>query len=130
MASRIRKGDVVAVVSGNDSGKRGRVLRVFNVEQRVIVEGVNLVFKHMRRSQNNPQGGRIRREAPVHMSNVMPIDPETNKPTRVRRGIEEGRRVRVSVRSGALLDAAPSARAAKKKAGKADAKASAAESQE
>ena len=119
MARRIHKGDMVAVISGADTGKRGRVLRVFPEEGRVIVEGVNLVYRHLRRSQQNPQGGRIRREAPVHASNVMPIDPESNKPTRVRRGVEEGRRVRVSVRSGAVLDAAMSGRA-KKKAEKAE----------
>lgn len=107
MARRIRKGDLVTVISGDDSGKRGRILRVLTDKNRVIVEGVNLVYKHLRRSQQSPQGGRIRREAAIHSSNVMPIDPETNKPTRVRMREEDGRRVRVSVQSGVTLDAAP-----------------------
>ena len=105
MPSRVRKGDLVAVVSGDDKGKRGRVLRVLVDDHRVIVEGVNLVHKHLRRSQQNPQGGRVRREAPIHVSNVMPIDPESNEPTRVRVQVEGGRRVRVSKRSGAAIDA-------------------------
>ena len=103
MARRIRKGDTVAVVSGNDRGKRGRVLRVIPERNRVVIEGVNLVFKHLRKSQQHPQGGRIRREAPIHMSNVMPIDPETNQPTRVGAKVEDGKRVRVGRRSGALI---------------------------
>lgn len=114
MAMRVRKGDLVAVISGNDKGRRGRVLRVLPDENRVIVEGVNLLFKHMRRSQKNPQGGRMRREAPIHASNVMPIDPETNQPTRVRQKTEGGKKVRVGVRSGATIGAAPAARKAQK----------------
>ena len=95
MPSRVRKGDLVAVVSGDDKGKRGRVLRVLSDDNRVIVEGVNLVYKHLRRSQQQPQGGRVRREAAIHVSNVMPIDPESNEPTRVTIREEGGRRVRV-----------------------------------
>ena len=66
---------------------------------------VNLVYKHLRRSQQNPQGGRIRREAAIHASNIMPIDPETNKPTRIRMKPDGSRRVRVTVQSGTVLDA-------------------------
>lgn len=106
MSRRVRKGDLVAVISGDDKGKRGRILRVLTDKDRVIVEGVNLVYKHMRRSQQNPQGGRIRREAAIHSSNVMPVDPESSKPTRVRMREEAGRRVRVSAQSGAMLDVA------------------------
>ncbi|MDA1193605.1 MAG: 50S ribosomal protein L24 [Planctomycetota bacterium] len=105
MAERIREGDIVAVVSGDSRGKRGRVLRVLPDKNRVVVEGVNLVFKHLRKSQQHPQGGRIRREAPVHVSNVMPIDPETNRPTRVKSADKDGRRIRVGVRSGAEVGA-------------------------
>ena len=101
MPRRIRKGDIVAIVSGDDRGRRGRVLRVIPAGNRVVVEGVNMVYKHLRKSQQHPQGGRIRREAPVHMSNVMPIDPETNRPTRVGLKEEGGRRLRVGSRSGA-----------------------------
>jgi len=109
MSFRVRKGDMVAIISGNDRGKRGRVLRLIPKQDRVIVEGVNLVFKHMRRSQSNPQGGRIRREAAIHVSNVMPIDPETNKPTRVSKKVEGGKRIRVARRSGVELGTAHAA---------------------
>lgn len=104
MPSRIRQGDMVAVVSGNDRGKRGRVLRVIPEKSRVVVEGVNYIHKHIRKSQKYPQGGRIRREAPIHISNVMMIDPSDNKPARV--GIQlgsEGARTRVSRRTGSVL---------------------------
>lgn len=106
MANRIRQGDTVAIVSGDDKGKRGRVLRLIPERNRVVVEGVNLVFKHLRKSQQHPQGGRIRREAPVHMSNVMPVDNETNQPTRVKTIEKDGKRVRVGVRSGAEVGSA------------------------
>jgi large subunit ribosomal protein L24 len=120
MARRIRRGDLVAVLSGDDKGKRGRVLRILSEKNRVIVEGVNLVYKHLRRSQQHPQGGRIRREAAIHASNVMPVDPETNKPTRVTYRLENGQHVRLGRRSGARLDAVSgkSARKAAKKAAK------------
>ena len=110
MSRRVRKGDMVAVISGDDKGKRGRILRVLTDKDRVIVEGVNLVYKHMRRSQQNPQGGRIRREAAIHSSNVMPVDPESSKPTRVRMREEAGRRVRIAAHSGEVLDAAKKSR--------------------
>jgi large subunit ribosomal protein L24 len=116
MAHRVRKGDLVAVISGDDRGKRGRVLRVDLEKDRVIVEGVNLVYKHMRRSQKNPQGGRVRREAAIHVSNVLPVDPTTNRPTRVRIREEAGRRVRVGAKSGAVLEGAVTRRTASKAA--------------
>ena len=102
---RIRKGDEVAVVSGVDRGKRGRVLRVIREKDKVVVSGVNLVHRHIRRSQKNPQGGRIRREMPIHLSNVMLVPPEESEPTRVgrlRKDPEKGARgwVRVSRKSG------------------------------
>jgi large subunit ribosomal protein L24 len=107
MAARIRKGDTVAVVSGDDRGKRGRVLRVIPEAQKVVVEGVNLVYKHLRKSQKSPQGGRVRREAPIHACKVMPVDPDTNRPTRVRYEVrDEGRKVRLGSKSGALLGGA------------------------
>lgn len=117
MGRRLRKGDMVAVISGDDRGKRGRVLRVHPEENRVIVEGVNLVFRHLRRSQKNPQGGRIRREAPVNASNVMPIDPETNKPTRIKMGLEDDRRVRMTVHTGASIDVLAKGKSKSKKGG-------------
>ena len=113
MSRRLRKGDLVAVISGDDRGKRGRILRYDPVEDRVIVEGVNLVYRHLRRSQKNPQGGRIRREAAIHASNVMPVDSDTNKPSRVRMASEEGKRVRHTVHSGTSLDVVAKAKTKK-----------------
>ena len=103
MSRRIRTGDTVAVIAGDDKGKRGKILRIITEKNRVLIEGVNLVYKHMRKSQQNPNGGRIRREAPVHMSNVMPIDPDSNEPTRVSYREVDGKRVRVGRASGAEL---------------------------
>ena len=84
MAARIRKDDLVEVISGDHKGARGKVLRVLRNPERVIVEGVNMVYRHVRPSQRNPQGGRMQREAPLHVCKVMPVDPTTGKPTRVR----------------------------------------------
>jgi len=94
MAARIRKDDIVVVVAGDHKGARGKVLRVLPEKQRVLIEGVNMVYRHVRKSQRNPQGGRIQKEAPLHVSNVMPIDPKTDRPTRVRfERVTEGGRV-------------------------------------
>jgi len=84
MAARVRKDDVVEVIAGDHKGTQGKVLKVFPDKQRVLVEGVNLVYRHVRRSRRHPQGGRIRREAPIHISNVQPVDPKTGRGTRVR----------------------------------------------
>ena len=107
---RIHRGDTVMVVSGADKGQQGRVLRLLSDDYLVVVEGVNLVYRHVRRSQKNPQGGRVRRESPVHISNVMLIDPEQNVPTRVGRTMGDGSKgsegmVRVARKSGAFIDA-------------------------
>ena len=104
--ARIRKNDVVVVVAGKDKGVRGRVLEVMPQKDRVLVEGVNPVKRHTKpMPQKNIQGGVVEREAPLHLSNVMPIDPETDKPTRVgSKRLEDGKRVRVARRSGAVLD--------------------------
>jgi large subunit ribosomal protein L24 len=83
MAAKIRKNDRVEVISGDHKGEQGRVLRVDPVKQRVVIEGVNLVYRHMKQSRTNPQGGRIRKEAPIQMSNVLPVDPKTGKGSRV-----------------------------------------------
>lgn len=97
----VRKGDRVKVIRGNDAGREGTVLRVLPAENRVVVEGVNLRKRHMRPSQENPDGGIITFEAPIHASNVMLIDPSTGEPTRIRKRIDEdGRKERISVRSG------------------------------
>lgn len=106
----IRKGDQVEVMSGKDRGKRGRVLRVIPDRQRAIVEGVAMIKKHAKPNpQRGIQGGIVEREAPVHISNLLPIDPSTDKPTRVGYKVLEAeggkqRKVRVSRRSGAELD--------------------------
>jgi len=84
MAARIRKDDLVIVISGDHKGAKGKVLRVIPEKQRVLVEGINLVYRHVRKSQRNPQGGRIRKEAPLHISKVMPLDPKTDRGVRVR----------------------------------------------
>ena len=79
----IRKSDQVVVISGDDKGKRGKVLKVFPKKERVIVEGVNLIKRHMRPSQQYPNGGIVEKEAAIHASNVMLICPSSNAPTRV-----------------------------------------------
>jgi large subunit ribosomal protein L24 len=83
MAAKIRKNDRVEVISGDHKGEQGKVLRVDPSKRTVVIEGVNLVYRHLRRSRKNPQGGRIRKEAPVHLSNVMPVDPKTGRASRV-----------------------------------------------
>jgi len=90
MAARIRKDDMVVVITGDHKGARGKVLRVIVDKQRVLVEGVNMVYRHVRPSRRNPRGGRLQKEAPIHLSNVLPVDPKTNRPTRVRMKVEAG----------------------------------------
>jgi large subunit ribosomal protein L24 len=80
---KIKKNDMVMVIAGNSRGKTGKVLRVFPEKNRVIVEGVNMVHRHRRPTQTNPQGGITQQEAPVNVSNVMLLDPKSNEPTRV-----------------------------------------------
>ena len=79
----IRKDDTVEVITGDDKGTRGKVLRVLREKNQVVVAGINRVYKHMKPSRRSPQGGRLSKEMPVNASNVMLIDPSTNKPTRV-----------------------------------------------
>ncbi len=104
----VKKGDIVEVITGVDSGKQGKILQVITRKERVIVEGVNMKTKHHKPSQQYPQGGRIQQEMPVHISNVMPIDPVSGKPTRIgRKKLEESgksRWVRYSKDSGEVLD--------------------------
>jgi len=80
---KIRKNDMVMVISGNDRGKTGKVLKVYPQKDRVIVEGINLTKRHTKPSQKNPQGGIQEKEAPINASNVMILDPKTNEPTRI-----------------------------------------------
>lgn len=98
MARHIKKGDTVVVISGGDAGKSGKVLRVLPARQRVVVEGVNRVWKHVRPSQRNPQGGRIQKDAPIHISNVQPLDPGTGKGTRVRFQVKGDLKHRIAIK--------------------------------
>jgi large subunit ribosomal protein L24 len=100
----VKKGDKVQVISGKDKGKQGVILNALPKNNRVIVEGVNIVKKHAKPSQANPQGGILDQEAAIHVSNVMPLDPKTNEPTRVGYKIEDGKKVRVAKKSGEALD--------------------------
>ncbi len=101
---KIKKGDNVVILTGKDRGRRGEVLHAFPKESRVIVQGVNLVRKHVRPSQRQ-EGGIIQKEAPLHVSNVAHVDPKTDQPTRVGfKTLGNGRKVRVAVRSGEVID--------------------------
>lgn len=84
MAIHVKKGDTVQIIAGVNKGATGKVMRVIPDKDRVLVEGVNLAHKHVRPSQRNPQGGRIRVERPIHISNVQPVNPKSNKGSRVR----------------------------------------------
>ena len=97
---RVKREDTVVVIAGKDKGKTGKVVKVFPKTNKVIVEGVNVVTKHQKPSAINPQGGIINKEAPIHVSNVMPLDPETGKGTRVRFEMKDGKKVRIAVKSG------------------------------
>ena len=103
MARHIKSGEQVIVTTGADKGKVGRVLRVLPDRDRVVVEGINRVSKHVRPNQRNPQGGRIQKDAPIHISNVMPLDPTTGKGTRVKFEERDGQKHRVAVGSGTDL---------------------------
>ncbi|WLR55025.1 MULTISPECIES: 50S ribosomal protein L24 [Mesobacillus] len=100
----VKKGDKVMVISGKDKGKTGIILEAFPKQSRVLVEGINIVKKHAKPSQVNPQGGILNQEAPIHVSNVMPVDPKSGKPTRVGYTVENGKKVRVAKQSGEVLD--------------------------
>ncbi len=91
------------VITGADKGKVGKVLRILTGKDKVVVEGINRVWKHVRPSQRNPQGGRIQKDAPIHMSNVQPLDPATGKGTRVRTEMRDGQKHRVAIKSGTDL---------------------------
>ena len=107
MPRHIRTGDMVVVIAGRDANppKTGRVLKVMTKQNRVVVEGVNRVWKHVRPSQRNPQGGRIQKDAPIHLSNVMPLDPTSGKGTRVKFQERDGRKHRIAVGSNTDLGA-------------------------
>lgn len=106
---KIKKNDTVKVITGNYKGKTGKVLKVFPAVERVIVEGVNIRKRHTKASQKNPQGGIIEKEAPIHVSNVMILDPKTGEPTRIGKKLiiddKTGKKksVRISKVSGEML---------------------------
>ncbi len=103
--AHVRKGDTVMVVAGKERGKRGRVLRVIPEKNRVVVERVNMIKKHQRPTQRVRQGGIIEREGPIHLSNVMLLDPTSGKPTRVgMRALSDGKKARVARKSGEIID--------------------------
>ena len=102
---RIRKNDMVRVISGNDKGKEGKILKVFPGSNRVIVEKVNMIKRHTKASKDVPQGGIIEKEGPINASNVMLVCPNTSKPTRIGKDIlSDGSRARVSKRSGEMIN--------------------------
>ena len=96
----IKKGDTVYVNAGNDKGKTGKVLEVIPSKDRAIVEGVNMVSKHSKPSPKNPQGGIVKQEAGIHISNLQLVDPKSGKATRVAMKIEDGKKVRIAQKSG------------------------------
>ena len=100
---KIRKGDNVIVIAGRDKGATGKVIQAFPKTDKVLVEGINIVTKHNKPSATNPQGRITTKEAPIHISNVMPFDPETGKGVRVRYEVKDGKKVRVSAKSGKEL---------------------------
>ncbi|GGN62696.1 MULTISPECIES: 50S ribosomal protein L24 [Oceanobacillus] len=100
----VKKGDKVKVLSGKDRGKEGTILEVYPKKDRVLVEGVNMVQKHAKPSQENPQGGILNQEAAIHVSNVLPIDPKSGEPTRVGYEVRDGKKVRIAKKSGEALD--------------------------
>ena len=103
-AFKIRKGDKVVAITGKDKGRTGEVLRVLRKEERVLVQGMNMVKRHQRPTQKTP-GGITDQEAPIHISNVALIDPRSSQPTRVGFKVAQGgRKVRVARRSGEMID--------------------------
>ena len=106
---KIKKNDMVMVIAGNDRGKTGKVLKVFPKNSRIIIEGINIRKRHTKPNQKNPQGGILEKEASIHVSNVMMLDPKSNEPTRLSAQIildeksGKKKRARVSKLSGEML---------------------------
>jgi large subunit ribosomal protein L24 len=94
---RLKVGDLVQVISGKERGKQGRITKILREDEKVIVEGINMVTRHQRPTPRNQEGGKITKEAPIYASKVMPVDPATGKPTRVKIQVgEDGKKVRVA----------------------------------
>lgn len=99
----IRKGDLVRVLTGDSKGQQGKVLEVMPIDRMVLVEKVNMVSRHTKPNAKNTQGGIIKQEAPIHISNLMLVDPKSGKPTRIGRKLEDGKLVRVAKKSGEVI---------------------------
>ena len=102
--AKIKKGDSVVVLSGKDKGRTGTVQAVMPKDAKVLVDGINVIARHRKPTQQNPQGGIDRKPAPMHISKVALADPEDGKPTRVRFETKDGKKVRVAVKSGETID--------------------------
>jgi large subunit ribosomal protein L24 len=100
---KIRKGDKVVIIAGKDKGRTGEVLRVLPKEDTAVVRGINMIVRHQRQSQSQ-EGGLIRKEAPIHLSNIALADPKDGKPTRVGFRVEGDKKVRVAKRSGEVIN--------------------------
>jgi large subunit ribosomal protein L24 len=105
MKFKFKKGDLVTVIAGKDKGKQGKVMRLLSERARIVVEGVNRVKRHTKPSQTNPQGGILEKEGTIHISNVMLLDPKTNKGGRVKTVTKGDKKVRVFKKSGTELKA-------------------------
>jgi large subunit ribosomal protein L24 len=103
-AAKIKKGDRVVILSGKDKGRDGQVVKSMPKEGRVVVQGVNMIARHTKPTQAEPEGGIKRREAPIHVSNVAIKDPTTGKPARVGFEVRDGKKVRVLKGSGEVLN--------------------------
>jgi large subunit ribosomal protein L24 len=99
---KIKKGDTVIVISGNSKGQKGKVLEIIRDNNKAIVEGVNMISKHTKPNNDNPQGGIVKKEAPIHLSNLLIVDPASGEPSRVGRRVDEktGKLVRYAKKSG------------------------------
>ena len=103
--TRLRQGDQVIVIAGADKGSTGRLLKIDRDAGKALVEGVNMKWKHLRKSQEHPQGARVEREYPIELSNIAYLDPETGKATRLGAAVVDGKKVRVMRPSGKPVDA-------------------------
>ncbi len=105
MSLRVKRNDEIVVLAGKSKGKKGKILRLSTDKQRAFVEGVNLVKRFVRRSQQNPQGGVVEREASIHLSNLSLIDPKSNKGTRFKvQAHKDGSKIRTAIKSGLEID--------------------------
>ena len=103
MKIRIKSGDTVQVIAGDQKGSEGKVLRILRDKNKAIVEGVNTVSKHEKPSAQNPQGGIVQKEAPIHISNLALLDPKSGDPTRVGYEMRDGKKVRVAKKSNEVI---------------------------